>query len=440
MLKRCLGPVLLLAISCGCPSTQPGTETPGPLAKKANVFDYDMQQRFVLDGQALCKLNRPTAEIPIVTYNMPDNAYMTGIHLGTLAMRYAVTGDADTRREAGDSIKALDLLCTVSGIKGLLARSAIPFDTPFNDDGEWHFTLDRKYLWRGDVSTDQMVGVMYGFSLAYDLVADDAQKAVIARDVADLVDYILAGGLRIIDVDGQPTRWGHYEPDYVFNQEPMNALLFLQHLKIALQVTSDVKYRTLYEYYALTLGYLDVSVHARSMADPTIPDNVNHSDDVLLYLAYYPLLRQELLNPFRAKYLESLSRAWNGADGFPGVKPEMNPLFGFAVAQFLGDNSGVANGVQTLKWFPLGMKWTPATIAGYESLFSFTDDPTITSPAPAFGQAVPIDRRPNDWSAWVQDPYIAGPRTTDPAQEYNGHDYLAAYWLGRFGSFIASSE
>ena len=159
MLKRYLGAVLLLLISLGCPS-QPGPEPVvlGPLAQKAKVFDYDMQKRFVLDGQALCKLKRPTTATPDITYNMPDDAYMTGIHLGMLAMRYAVTGDATTRREAGESIQALDLLCTVSGIKGLLARSAVPIDTPFSDDGEWHLTSDGTYLWRGDVSTDQMVG------------------------------------------------------------------------------------------------------------------------------------------------------------------------------------------------------------------------------------------------------------------------------------------
>ena len=281
---------------------------------------------------------------------------------------------------------------------------------------------------------------MYGFSLAYDLVADAAQKAVIARDVTDLVQYLLNNGLRIIDVDGQPTKWGHYEPDYVTNEEPMNAMLFLQHLKIALQVTNDVEYRRLYEYYALTMGYLELAAHARVMADPTIDDNVNHSDDVLLYLAYYPLLRLEGLDPFRATYLASLQRSWLGADGFPGIKPERNPLFGFAVAHFLGDTSGVAGGIQTLKWFPYDMKWTPATITAYEKKFGFALSSAITSPAPAAGEPIPIDRRPNTWSAWVQDPYIPGVRDDDFPQEYNGHDYLAAYWLGRYEKLIAAAD
>jgi hypothetical protein len=272
------------------------------------------------------------------------------------------------------------------------------------------------------------------------LVANSAQKTVITRDVKNLVDHLLDNGLRIIDADGQPTTWGHYEPSYVFTEEPMNALLLLQHLKIAVQVTNDVVYQRTYEYWAQTQGYLDLSVIARAMADPTIPDNVNHSDDVLLYLAYYPLLRQESLDPFRAKYLASLQRAWNGADGFPGIKPEKNPLFGFMVAHFLNDTSGVANGVQTLKWFPYDMKWTPATIAAYESRFNFTLSSAITSPAPGVGDPVPIDRRPNTWSAWVQDPYIAGARDPNPAQEYNGHDYLAAYWLGRYQNLIKATE
>jgi hypothetical protein len=144
------------------------------LARKAAVFQRDMEARFLLDGQALCKMNTARPGHPDATYNMPDDAYMTGIYLGTLAMRYAATQDPAVKDAAHQSIQALHLLCTVSGKPGLLARAAWPLDKPFDDDGIWRNSPDGKHRWRGDVSSDQVDGVLFGYSLAYDLAADDA--------------------------------------------------------------------------------------------------------------------------------------------------------------------------------------------------------------------------------------------------------------------------
>ncbi|MCL4219504.1 MAG: hypothetical protein KJ052_21195, partial [Candidatus Hydrogenedentes bacterium] len=52
------------------------------LEKKAEVFFADLQRNYVFNGQTMCKLRLPTASQPNATYNMPDNAYMTGIYTG----------------------------------------------------------------------------------------------------------------------------------------------------------------------------------------------------------------------------------------------------------------------------------------------------------------------------------------------------------------------
>ena len=121
-----------------------------------------MKTRFLLDGQALCKLHVPDKKNPERSYNMPDNAYMTGIYCGTMAMKYAVTKDPVDRDAMGQSLRALHLLCTVSGKKGLLARAAWPKGKPLFDDGQWRDSPDGVHLWRIDVSCDQMTGVMFG--------------------------------------------------------------------------------------------------------------------------------------------------------------------------------------------------------------------------------------------------------------------------------------
>ncbi len=415
---------------------------PLTLLKKAEVFQHDMEARFLLEGQALCKLKRPVASRDFVAYNMPDNAYMTGIYVGTLAMKYAVTGAEEDRRAALKSLGALHLLCGVSGKPGLLARAAWPVGRPMEDDGVWRVSADGKYRWRGDVSTDQVDGVLFGFAHAYDLVADAGEKARIAEDVGALVRHILDNDLRIVGYDGRPTRWGRYFPQYVKLVEPMNALLFLQAAKVAHRVTQDPRFEQAYRTQAVERDYAEMALRARKDGDPTIARRVNHSDDVLLFLAYEPLLRYESDGDLHAAYVESLKRAWEGGGRYPGVKPEANPLFAFLAAKNLIDDSMVAAAMENLRCFPLDMKWNSDTIARYEAAFGFTHDPAPSSAEPKAGAPLLTDRRPKTWSAWVEDPYQprVDDRGQDSAMEFNGHDYLLAYWLGRHYGYIDAHD
>ena len=410
------------------------------MADKAAVFQHDMEARFLLEGQALCKLKLPTAGRDFVAYNMPDNAYMTGIYLGTLAMKYALTHDPKDKAAAQQCIRALHLLFTVSGKNGLLARAAWPADRPMADDGIWRLSPDGVYKWRGDVSSDQVNGALFGYPLAYDLVADEDDKALIASDVAAVTDYILENDLRIVGYDGKPTQWGKYYPRYVRSWEKMNALLWLQVLKVAHHVTGQERYAEAYRKWAVDEGYAALAVGARRMLNPAIPGVVNHDDDVSIFLAYDPLLRYETDPDLRRFFVESLRRAWEGNEKYPGVKPEANPLFAFIAAKHLGDASGVKAAIDTLRWFPLDMKWNRATVAKYEKEWGFAFDPAPKSPEPQAGQPVPVDRRVKMWSAWVNDPYhSAGDRSADHPMEFNGHDYLLGYWMGRcFGLIDAN--
>ncbi len=402
------------------------------LSKKEAVFEHDMRARFLLDGQALCKLKLPTPARDFIDYNMPDNAYMTGIRLGTLSMKYAVTGAPEDRAAVSEAIRALHLLCTVSGVPGLLARAVWPKERPLADDGIWRDSACGRYRWRGDVSSDQVDGVMFGFSLAHALAADEAEKALIAADAAALVDHILGNNLRIVDADGKPTRWGNYTPAYVRRLERMNALLWLQALKVTHQVTGEDRFDALYRQYAVDEGYAELAVMARLLLNPTRRGAVNHSDDVLLFLAYENLLRLETDPALREHYLAGFRRMWAGSDKFPGVKPEANPIYAFLAAKYLDDDSGVAPAIDTLRWFPLDMKWNQDTIAAYAQQFGFTYDPAPQSPEPEKDQPIPVDRRAKSWSAWVMDPYAPGEdRSIDAPIEYNGHDFLLGYWLGR---------
>jgi hypothetical protein len=430
--------VTLTTIACGLVSS-PALATPPmgvDLADKTAVFQQDMIARFIHDGQVSPKLRLPSAQIPFISYNMPDNAYMTGIYLGVQSMRWAVTGDPEAKQQASAAILALDHLTKVTGVPGLLARASVLANSQWYDNGTWRPSDDGVYMWRGDVSSDQVDGVMFGYYLAYNLVADAAERAMIAENAAAVIDHIIANDYRIVGYDGEPTTWGKYYPDYVNNYENMNALLMLQHLKVAYHVTGEQRFLDAYWDRIQNHNYADIAVTARVMGDPLVEDAVNHSDDVLQFLAYLPLLSLETDTVVRGKYLASLQRSWEGAGGYPGTKPESNPIYNFLCHAFLNDASGDAAAITTLERFPLDMKFNSNTITAYETLYGFTFDPTPVSPAPGPTDPVPIDHRPKTWSAWVDDPYTSGTRTTDGNREYTGHEYLLGYWLGRYFGYL----
>ncbi len=427
--------IILLILSNFNYANSEETSIPVPLWKKAEIFQQDMEERFLLDGQALCKRIVPK-EGRELSYNMPDNAYMTGIYVGTLSMKYSITKDEKDKEKLIQSIKALNFLCRASGVDGLLARAVIPADSPWKDDGIWRPTPDGKYKWRGDVSSDQVDGVMFGFSWAYETIHDAEVRKEIAKDVTAIVEHILRNGLKIVDADGKPTTWGKYFPAYT-HIEPLNALLWLQALKIAHQVSADNKYAELYRNYALEKKYAERAVYARRNLDPTRRGFVNHSDDVLFFLGIEPLLRLEQDPQIREYYIKSLKHAWEGTPPYPGLKPEANPLYAFIAGKYLGDTSEVENAIKTLIWFPFTIKWNMDTIKKYEGRYGISLVWDVLSPEPEKGKPVPIDRREDTWSAWVQDPYLSpGDPTKDSPVEFNGHDYLLGYWLGRYYGYI----
>ena len=337
---------VLLVIACGVAA---GARTDLTLARKAALFDADLAERFMPfgDGQVVARRWLPTPEQPHVTYNMSDSAYLTGIYCAAQTWRHRATGDPDAARLAGAACTALGHLATVSGRRGLLARGASPMDAPWFDDGIWRTSPDGRHRWRGNVSSDQVDGLMFGVFVHVSGTDSPDVRARMAPFTGAIVDAVLGAGRRIVGYDGTPTRWGHYEPDYVRVREPMNALLLLQMVKVAHAVTGEPRYERAYR-QLIDEGYARIGEGAR-LDDP--PLRANHSDDVLIALALYPLLELEQDPAIRAHYLEAARRWYRGGE-HPGVGVEANPFAGFLWRHWTGDPAGVAPGLGTLRRMP----------------------------------------------------------------------------------------
>ena len=405
------------------------------LAQKAQVFGVDLAERFIQEGQVRVRRRLPSTEHPYVTYNMSDTTYMTGIFCATETWRYLATGDPMAAAQARAAGTALRHLVSVTGSPGLLARASVPSDAPWFDDGVWRETEDGRYRWRGNVSSDQVDALMFGLFVYGLNLADAAERAAAGRTVGAVVDAVVDNDYRILGYDGQPTRWGHYELEYVTNEEPMNALLLLQMVKVAHALTDDPRYDR--EYRRLVdLGYARIGEGAR-LDEP--PLDANHSDDVLIALALYPLLELEHDETIRAHYLEA-ARRWFRGGAHPGVDVEANPLATFLYQHWTNEGERRGAALDTLRQVPFDMKWNPDTIAVYADRFGFVFNADAVAPRNSSGP-LPVGQRGRTWNSLVHNPYRVGGDRLEPAPfETNGLDFLVSYWFGRSHGMVGAND
>lgn len=105
----------------------------------------------------------------------------------------------------------------------------------------------------------------------------------------------MANDLTLVDHTGVKTRWGIWSPELInrnpfyYEQRPLNSIEILSFLKVAEHITGDPRYARAFDDLIQKHHYLLNSLMMRRDKTGRWPD-INHSDDELLYLVYYPLL------------------------------------------------------------------------------------------------------------------------------------------------------
>jgi hypothetical protein len=182
---------------------------PMTLAQKAALFEERIAARHVRHGMVSDSALRVPGDITSsVTHDSDNDGLWTAIYLGAEAYRYAVTREPQARANARRSAQLLMRLEEITGIPGFPARSFVSTNEPKPHSGEWHPTPGGQWLWKGDTSSDEIVGHYFGYALYFDLVADDADKVAVSKVVARITDHLVRNDYDLIDLDGRPTRWG----------------------------------------------------------------------------------------------------------------------------------------------------------------------------------------------------------------------------------------
>ena len=400
---------------------------PMTLEEKSRAFVHRIQARHNRWGfTATSELRVPgdlASNQPVSTDN---DGLWTAIYVAAECFRYKVTGEADARENARHGMQAILRLESITGIPGFPARSFIKVGADIQPrDGEWHDTPDTVWRWKGDTSSDEIVGHYFVYGIYYDLVADSKEKAELRAALSRITDHILDHNYQLIDVDGQRTRWGWWGPEAIWREASetgLRALHILSHLSVAIHLTEGTpsadKYRASYGDLIRTHKYHLLTRNQKI----AIPGHINHSDDELAFLSYYPLLRYETNPQLQAVYKESLDRSWQVE------RPERNPLWNVIYAVGSGESQfDRAESLRTLREIPMDtITWTVHN----SQRLDVPVDPLNDRFARRQSLVVlPYDEIPM-WK-WNGNPYGLdggnGGRSED-----DGAYFLLPYWMGRY--------
>ena len=363
----------------------------------------------------------------------PSDGLWTSYHVTAAGIAYSLTLEERYRESAAESMEAMYLLQNVTGVEGLVARTLVAVDEPaadnFRDATNYHLTADGKYLWRDDVSSDQLDGHFLAFYAYFEHIAqfDPKERARIDAQIRQVLDYILEHNYSIPDWSGERTMWGWWTPE-ILNEKPIHwqetgiyALMMLSFLKTAYYITEDETYAAHYRELIEKHDFLSLTLLEKKL----FPDELNHSDDQLSAVAYYPILQLEY-DPFIREALHRACRRHAKVE-----KPERNSLFAFVYATVDREDADVTGGVRTLREFTRDRR-------NFLMENSHRRDVSFQPRESRGGDILLVEVLPYDeheFERWNQDPYRAD-FGGNGSLEGSGESYLLPYWIGRYHDLI----
>jgi hypothetical protein len=400
---------------------------PMTLSEKSRAFVTRVQARHNRWGlTADSRLQVPGDLSSNQTVSSDNDGLWTAMYVAAECFRYKVTGDAAARANARQGMNALLRLEAITGLPGFPARSFIKVGEDVQPkDGEWHDTADRAWRWKGDTSSDEIVGHYFVYPIYYDLVADESEKPALRAAIERITNHILDNDYQLIGPGGKRTRWGWWGPDVIWedpDETGLRALHILSHLRVARHMTASAAYRARYEaaYQQLvkTHKYHWLTRNQKIM----VPGAINHSDDELAFLSYYPLLRYETEPALLQVYKQSLERSWQIE------RPERNPLWNVIYAAGTGaaEHDRDAS-IRTLREIPMDtIEWSVRN--------SHRLDVPVDPMSDRFKRrqaliVLPYDELP--MTKWNGNPYSLDGGNGGRGED-DGAYFLLPYWMGRY--------
>ncbi len=361
-----------------------------------------------------------------------DGGY-TEDYLAAQAYRYAVTRDPAARREATNTFHAMRWLEGITGIPGFPARAIYAKDELCHKSmmgsgsypAEWHDAKAGPFQWKGDTSSDEIAAHFYGIPIFLELAAEGAEVGQ-GRELLERVSrHLMGNGWRLLDVDGLPTRWGRWDPEYFQSAgegllaRGLNGLQILSCMKTAAVLTQKKEFSDGYA-KLVELNYPNYTLRLSTIFPP---EAIAHFDDQLALFVYGNLIRQETNAELRSVYLRSLERTWEL------IRVEQNPWFNFVYGALTDHDCDVEVSVDHLRSWPLDLR-----VHSFQNSHraDYRTPPGYSTRKGGVRSFLPRETQPMRWDNWTMNPDggSGGREVEHPAA------WLVAYWLGRYHGFI----
>lgn len=354
-------------------------------------------------------------------------------YLAAAAYRYAVTKDPEARREAVNSFQTIRWLEAMTGLPGFPARGVWAKDErghkAMHGSGEaaaeWHDTKDGLFQWKGDTSSDEICAHFYAMAIFLELAAQGDEVRQGKDFISKVAGHLMDHGWQLIDVDGKPTRWGRWDPQY-FSQagegntaQGLNGLEILSFIKTAEVLTGDSKFARGYQ-ELVKLGYPEYTLRQKTTFPP---QDVLQFLEQLAFFCYPNLIKYETDPRLRSIYRRSFERSWEVE------RIEQIPWFNFVYGALTGNDCELEPAVNHLREWPLDL-----VVHSYQNSHR-SDLKTPAGYVPYSGGTRAFsarEREPMLWDNWSMK-MDGGAGSRDVVQPVS---WLVAYWMGRYHGFI----
>ena len=157
------------------------------------------------------------------------------------------------------------------------------------------------------------------------------------------------------------------------------------------------------------------------------PDENNHSDDQLGFVAWYPILQLEQDPTLRAALHSAVRRH------YVVVEPERSSFYNFTYATIDPNHADIEAGIQNLREIPTDRRtWRMENSHRADVVFDVRVDRFTHR---QLAHVLPADER--NIEKWNQNPYIPD-SGGDGTHEDDGAAWLLPYWMARYHGFIAN--
>lgn len=398
------------------------------LADKAKHFDKLLDRFISPEGLLLYK--QPYAADGFVYATLADACAWTGALLAAESMRYGVTEDRRAYARIVRLLEGLALLQRVTGEAGLYARSLWVADAP----GILEHKATRRglgpyaaYSYRGDLSKDQLCGLILGLTAAWKLAPTQEVHALVKAQVVALADHLLHYNY-VLHQDGSATTFGNVRGRIVGVPIGINAMVCLAVMRLAQKASGHKRFSVAYDdlvarRYAEIAAYCKVQVFYKT----------NHSNDNMQYMLATALFMLDPDERLLAGVRSGVERTWRH------VRLEGNSWFTYASFNYLGIDPETAKLARlSLERFPLTRRQYGVDLRGDPRLAHLPLAPFTTRKGePRLKWALPLSYRCVSTFAWKSCPYtLVSHAHADGSLVFAPTDYLIAYWSGRLWGYL----